>query len=225
MPRNLDSAVLQEVQSENATFAYLIELVFHDGVEDQKLFVTTAPQPVATSGLSGVPDEEWLPLGLPNGESPLGIGIVQETNELRQQEVTLTMDGVDQTVISAIQQNFFRGRQVSLWKVWFGNDGTISAHLLAFRGYQNSSWDVSESRDFDEKTVALSTTLVSRMAILARMNPVMCNVTSHNQMLRRSGVIQVDQGFSTTPRLRNVTVAWGTNEKKSPGRRRAAPRG
>ena len=214
MPRNVSSQALSEAAAGHSTSAHLLELTFDPGTGNEQLYINTSAQDVVTSGLAGVPNETWFPIGLPGGQSPLGIGPVSETAELRAQEVEIVLDGVDQTAIGAIQNNFFRGRTVRLWKVWFGSNGQISAHALMFVGYQNDNWEITETNERDEKTVRVSTRLVSRMAVLSRINPVMTNVDSHNQMLRRAGISGVDQGFSTTPRLRSVTISWGTTEAK-----------
>lgn len=210
--RNISASVEQQVLATSSKSAHLLEITFNDGTDDQVLYLNTSAWDITTSGAgAGIPNEEWIGLGLPGGQTPLGIGVIQETSETRSQQVEIVLDGVDQNAIAAIQQFFFRGRTVRIWKVWF-NEGQIVASTMVFSGFQNDNWDISESRGGDGNTVTVSTRLVSRLAVLQRTNPVLTNVRSHNAMLNRAGIdvsSTMDMGFSQTPELVNLTIRWG----------------
>lgn len=210
--RNIDANVEQQILATTSKSAHLLEITFFDGTDNQVLYLNTSAYDLTTSNAgSDIPNETWAGIGLPGGQTPLGIGPVQETTETRSQQVDLTLDGVDQNAIAALQQNFFRGRTVRIWKVWFDN-GQIVASTLFFSGFQNDNWEISESNNDGVNSVSVSTRLVSRLAILQRTNTVLTNVRSHNAMLRRGGVdvsTDLDLGFSQTPELLNLFIDWG----------------
>ncbi len=210
--RNISSAVEQQILATSSKSAHLLEITFNDGTEDQVIYLNTSAWDITTNNAgSDIPNETWVGLGLPGGQTPLGIGPVQETSENRSQQVEITLDGVDQNAIAAISQNFFRGRTVRIWKVWFEN-GQIVASTMFFSGYQNDNWEVSESSSDGFNTVTVSTRLVSRLAVLQKTNAVLTNVRSHNAMLRRAGIdvsTTMDMGFSQTPELLNLVLRWG----------------
>jgi hypothetical protein len=210
MPRQLSADAQQKIAALSNISTHLVELVFDTGAANETVRLTTASQRIVTSGLDGVPNDEWTAIGFASGGSPVGIGTIQETDDLRAQSVEVSLNGVDPSAIAIIQNNFFRGRTIRIWKAYMNpSTGGISSAILMWSGYQNEPWEITETNDFDSKTVTVSTRSVSRLAILARTRPVMTNVSSHSSMLGRVGINTIDNGFSTIPSIVDKEVYWG----------------
>lgn len=228
MPRDLSASAEEQVLASTSTSAFLIELHYTDSDDASQVYrITTASQNIVTSGAgSDIPDSEWEGVGLPTGETLLGIGTAEESNDMRSGgSLSLTLQGVNQDAISILQNNFFRGHKVLIWKAWFDGDGALTADLLFWKGYQNEAWEIEEQREYDQGSVTVSTRLVSRLAALTVLRAVVTNVNSHRQMLSRAGLATTDTGFQTIPTIVGKTFYWGTDKATGYTDRVAVPRG
>ena len=144
-------------------------------------------------------------------------GMVPDLSDRRGQAVELSLYGVDQTVISAIQANQFRGRLIRIYLLHFDPDtGVQDTPDLIFRGRQNGDYEISEDRDPESTVSGGVVTVKTRIsADLSAVNiRVSCraNVHSHEEFLRRSGVASPDDKFfERVPTIMSKEIFWGTH--------------
>ena len=156
---------------------------------------------------------------------------VRETDDRRGQGVRLTMSGVDQTIISAILNNNFRGFPILIYLLHFDPDtGVQDTPDLLVHGRQNSDFKVVETRDpdsdFSGGRVTVTTRITSDLAEINQVVSVRSSVASHQEMIRRSGVASpVDTFFERVASLANRTIHWGTDTPVSIGRPGGVPTG
>lgn len=225
MTRFSDGSSLEvETESKQNNVAHLLEINFYDSGTDtvDTTYITTASQPLTTSGLSGVPDQTWEAIGLPSGDTNLSIQPIQETSDLRAQSVELRLDGVDQTFLSLLGNKFFRGRPIKIWRVWLSS-GDIDDHLLIWDGLQNDPYEVEENQESDIESVGgagtstIRTQIVSSLARLQETKAVITNENSHNNMLKRKGLSTGDTGMQNTPLIQDKKIFWGREGPKDTG--------
>lgn len=219
MPRdNITSAAQAQAESQITDAVHLIEIRYYDGTSEQVERISTGSQVCDTADYtnnrnpdSDLPADEWAAIGIPDRGSPLGMSAVQETADLRAQAVDLTLDAVDQTFVSIFQNNHFRGRPVSIWKVWFDSANKIDSDMRVWKGFLNDEITVEHSRSEDKEspgTVTISTRSVSHLARLTRTSPVKTNPASHNDMLARAGLTADDTSMETVAGLADKEVFW-----------------
>ena len=139
-----------------------------------------------------------------------------DTVDRRAQAVQLTLFGVSQTIISLIQNQQFRGRLIKIYLVHGDPDtAVIGTPDLIFQGRQNGDYKIREDRDHEGTTSGGNVTVETRIsADLSAINvkqSCRCNVQSHEEFLRRSGVASPDDKFfDRVLSLMNQDIFWGT---------------
>lgn len=196
MARTLNSPVADQ----RAEFIYLYEIEHSGGT----IRVTNASADVTALA------QTWTAIG-----GLLIHGGVPETPDRKAQAVELRLYGVNQQIISAIQQNQFRGRPLRIYLLHFDPDtGVQDTPDLVHLGRQNDDYRVTESRD-DEDTesggeVVVMTRISADTASINNKVSTRCNVHSHEEMLRRSGVTTPDDKFfARVASLMNKEIYWG----------------
>lgn len=198
MPRNPTYADLQ-----SATVEHVIKLNYYNGSTEQTLKLSTASQDIDVDVGSGT--ETFSGTGV-----LMGISNIDESADMDAPGVDITFDGVDQTIISVILSNQFRGRKIKAWRIWLDpSDGSVLESIMVFDGYQNEAYSVSESQTELPDAVAVSTRCVSRLTKFNATRSVKTNVTSHNELLERAGVATGDLGFEFVPAIQDKEVYWG----------------
>lgn len=143
-------------------------------------------------------------------------GATPDLPDRRGQGVELTLYGVDQTIISIIQNNQFRGRLIKIYMVHFDPDtGVIDTPDLIFRGRQNGDYEITEDRSSDSTTsgglVTVKTRISADLSAINIKQSCRTNVHSHEEFLRRSGVVSPDDKFfERVSTIMNKGVPWGT---------------
>ena len=120
--------------------------------------------------------------------------------------------GVDQTIISIIQTNQFRGHIIKIYVVHFDPDtGVMVTPDLIFRGRQNGDYEISENREGEHGgTVTVKTRITSDLSAINIRQSCRTNVHSHEEFLRRSGVgSPVDVIFNRVPTIMDKVIFWG----------------
>lgn len=146
-----------------------------------------------------------------------------DTVDGRGQTVTLELYGLDQTIINQIQNNNFRGRIVRIYLLhWEPDTGVQDTPDLIFIGRQNGDFQVTEDRTPDSTgsggTVTVMTQISSDMASIDTKVSTRCNVVSHEEMIRRSGVASPDDKFfQRVITLQNKDLWWGINAPSRAG--------
>ncbi len=136
-----------------------------------------------------------------------------ETDDLSGQAYTITLGGVDQTVIQSLLANNYRGRAS---KLYFGqidlSTGLVVVDAIeVFTGLLNESWTVSEEPGSDGRpgTVRVRTTVVRELARFGQNIAVRTNLQSHLDMLDRAGLGVTDTFFKRVPELVGKVIMWG----------------
>jgi hypothetical protein len=176
-----------------------------------EVFINTSSQDIVTSSVTGMPNATWVAIGA--GGSNLTVGTAIETSDSLAQSLQLNLDGVDQSIIAILGNNFFRGQPIDIWRAWLSRTtGQVSANFLLFSGLQNEEYTITEVRPEglgSRGTCDVTTRLVSRLAYMQYANSVLTNVDSHNKFLQRVGVNFEDRSFKYVGSLVNRDVLWG----------------
>lgn len=194
--RTLTAGMQTEVAAQRGTIVYLIQLESSGGT----VRLTTAPLDMAWDG------QTWEGIG-----GALTFGGVEEGPEASAQGVELTLSGVDQTIIAVLLSNNMRGREVRIWLAHLADAGTIVPDPLEiFRGFQNSEYTITDSRDPEQPgTVVVKTRVQSRLSVLGKPTPVRTNEVSHNDMLKRAALATGDTFFRNVGSIVGGDIRWG----------------
>lgn len=192
---------------------HLIKLKYWDGATEQSVLLTDAVDDLTFD--VGAGPETFQGTGL-----LLSIGTTSESSDLDAPGVDIVFDGVSQTIISVIANNQFRGRPVTVWRVWLDPDtGEIASPgtgpVMLFDGFQNEPYTISESFTEDPDAVSVSTRAVGSLVTTTRNRAVKSNPVSHNEMLESAGVATGDTFFRHVSSLQNKEVYWGRDEPDS----------
>ena len=166
MTRTLTGPMITAAQADSGDLLHLISLAFSGGT----LFLTTAPHDVVFSG------DTYTAVG-----GHLGFSSVNESGDLTGQGVRLTLDGVDQTIISPLLAQNYIGRIAKVYQAHMDSAGVLIVDpVLLFEGLLNSSFTVSESRDPDAGgTVVVTTTVVSPLVSFRQQRGIRATLASH----------------------------------------------
>ena len=136
-----------------------------------------------------------------------------ETSDRAAQQLRVQMGGVDQSIISTVLTNNFRGYPVFISLVHFDPDtGVIDTPDLLFVGRQNGDYVVTEEHSPDDSTqsVVIETRFKSALGSLSNINSVRSNSLSHQEMLRRGGIAATaDKFFERVASIERKQVYWG----------------
>lgn len=163
MTRTLTAAMKTAFAAESGEAFHLFELNFSGGVQR----LTDGSNTITWDG------KTWTAVG-----GHLRFDAVQEVTTLTGQGVRITLDGVDQTVISALLSENYIGRVARIYRGHIGTDGTIIADPVElFNGLLNSPFEIRE----DGETVKVTTFVVSTLTRLRQRRGIRANVASHQQ--------------------------------------------
>ena len=166
MGRTLSAGMVTAAAAEDGDLLHLVSLAFSGGT----LFLTTAPHDVVFSG------DTYVAVG-----GHLGFDVVPESGDLTGQGVRITLDGVDQTVISPLLAQNYIGRRARVYQAHMDSSGVLVADpVLLFEGLLNTSFRVAESRDPDTGgTVVVTTTIVSPLVSFRQQRGIRMTLASH----------------------------------------------
>lgn len=189
---------------------HLIRIKYWDGALEQEVRLTDAISDLSIDVGSGA--ETWTGTGL-----LLSIGAVDESADLDAPGIDIAFDGVNQSIISVIANNQFRGRAITIWRVWLDpatglikSPGTGPVQI--FDGYQNEPYSISESFTEQPDVVAVSTRAVGAISRITKLRSVKTNLTSHREMLEAAGLSFSDTFFQHVPGLEGKEIYWGRDE-------------
>lgn len=197
MSRTLNSPIA-DVRGE---FTYLYEITHSGGI----IRITNASSDIIALS------QTWTAVG-----GALIHSMAPDVADRKAQGAELELFGVSQTIISAIQNNQFRGRPIKIYLVHINPDtGVVGTPDLIFQGFQNGDYRVTESRDRESPssggTVTVRTRISSHLSAINSKQSCRCNVHSHEELIRRSGVASPDDKFfERVPTIMNKDIFWGT---------------
>ncbi len=166
MTRSLTASMVTAAQAAEGEVFHLISLAFSGGT----IYLTTAPHDITWSG------DTYTAVG-----GHLGFEVVQETTDLTGQGVRLTLDGVDQTIISPLLSQNYIGRVARIYQGHIDSSGDIIADPEEiFNGLLNSAFEIDESRDPESSgTVIVRTTIVSPLVSFRQQRGIRMTLASH----------------------------------------------
>lgn len=133
---------------------------------------------------------------------------VQELPSLSGQGVRLVLDGVDQTVISAVLAENYIGRKCVIHRVRLDTGGAIIVDPVEiFNGFLNNEFEIRETGE----TVTVSTFVVSSLTRFSQTRGIVASLTSHQQHF--SG----DTFFRHVTAIAARKVFWGPGSEGGKG--------
>lgn len=188
MTRPINAAALAAMKSESAEFVHLLEFTFSGGA----VRLNTGAQDLDWNGFT------WEAVG-----GLLQFGGVQETSDMSSQGVDVQLSGVDQTVLSVLMTNAFRGRQAKIYRAHLDRATglVVDSPLLLFQGLQLSPYTVEEDQASTGSTVQISTRLVGFFGV-DRVRGIVSNLASHQQYFNG------DLFFQHTSALDTTNIYW-----------------
>jgi len=193
MTRTLTAAMVTAAQADSGDIFHLISLAFSGGT----IFLTTATHNIVFDG------DTYSAVG-----GHLGFEAVQESRDLTGQSVRLTLDGVDQTIISPLLAQNYIGRTAKVFQGHMDSAGAVIVDpVLLFEGLLNSSFTVTESRDPDSSgTVVVRTTVLSPLVSFRQQRGIRATLASHQHHF--SG----DTFFKHISTISARKVFWGETD-------------
>lgn len=199
MTRVLPTGIAGELSLENAQRVHLLQLQTSQLATPTVLdntFLTDAPQNVTVSG------QVYTGIG-----GLVEIGDAEETPDDKGQGLRLALSGVDQSIVSTLLNNFYRGRYCHLHRVYLNSSGQVIGGKIDIfvNGYMNEPWRISATRDerFAPGTVRVETRIVPRHAVGVQLRGIRTNLTSHQRHF--SG----DLFFQHVSTLVGKKIRWG----------------
>lgn len=183
MTRSLAAGFQTALNSSHIDIFYAVEMLFDSGA----LRVWTG---IGNKTING---QVYTGTG-----SLLNIEGLDEASDMGAKSATITLAGVDSTLVSLALQEPYQGRTC---RIYLGVSGVATAATV-FSG----SMDVMTIQDSGESSV-ISLSVESRLARLDR--PIVFRYTSASQKARYPG----DTGFDWVAKLADKSISWGRNTK------------
>lgn len=174
----------------SAEMVHLLQLEFESGT----VRLSTGAQDLLWDG------ETWEAVG-----GALAVGGVEETADARGQGVDVDISGVDQTVLAALLNSQYRGRDARVYRAYLNPETGLLADdpFLLFKGLQLHPYTVEEETGRGGGTVRIRTRFAGYLSV-DRVRGIQTNTSSHQHHFPG------DVFFQHTSSLTNHTLAWGT---------------
>ncbi len=166
MTRTMAAGMVTAAKAETGEYCYLLSFAFSGGT----LYLTTASTDIDWSG------NTYQAIG------GLTFEAVRETRELTDQSLRVTLDGVDQTVITKVLQQNYIGQTATLHIAHFSSGAIIADPVPLWSGYMNDSWQIRGSRGSGGGTSRITTSIVSPFVIFRQTRGIRANVPSHSSI-------------------------------------------
>lgn len=193
MPRDLSNSLITDLESNVAEVVHFLEINYSGST----LEWSTASADLTWNSTT------WTAIG-----GAITIDPLPESTGVNDQGASLTLSGVDQTIVSALLGNNFRGRNVNIWLVHL--DDTVSiigSPIRMFRGFQNSNWQIEETRSHgDNKTVRVTTNIQSRLVDKKNPQGIQQNKNAHQNA---HSDFSSDLFFEFIQNLPDKNLDWG----------------
>ena len=198
MARSLTAAMKTALAAEEGYGdVWLLELTAAGGT----LRFTSAPEDQAWNS------QTWTAIG-----GDMTFEEASETDDMASQRVGITLSGVDQSIISEILTDDYRGQACILYfgQVQHSTGAVIDDPIAVFTGLLNESWSIKElNPERGPGTVRISTAVVGEISGRGWHAAVRTNLQSHQDMLDRAGLSVTDTFFKTVPDIANKHLKWG----------------
>jgi hypothetical protein len=185
MPRNITSGIITAIQAQNLRVALFVEATFATG-------------PVYI--WNGIGNYTW------NSHTWTGVGTlgsvstVEESSSVEAKGITISLSGIDPTLLSDVMDDLNQGLAVLVWLGLFDDTGTtlIPNPILSFAGTMDQP-----TITVGGETATISINCESR---LSEMNtPAERRLTNEDQQMDHPG----DRGLEFVGQIQQVTIYWG----------------
>ena len=139
----------------------------------------------------------------------LGFETIIESSEFGTSAVRLILDGVDQSVVSAVLGSEAYGRPARIIRVHLDESGQIIDDPIIFGPYfMNGGFTLKENHSVDGPVTARVTTLIqNRLAAFARITGIRTNLNSHQEFYPG------DKFFQHVPGLVGRKIEWAKERR------------
>lgn len=194
MSRTVPAALLTALDSDEIEVFYAVDLAFDSG--NMRLWTGYGDKTISSQTYTGT-------------GNLLTIDGLEEVSDLSARGTTLTLNGLDSTIVSYALTEEYQGRLVTIY--WGVGSNTVEI----FRGYM----DKMTIQDAGE-TSTISLTVESRLIALERANVRRYTRESHSAVRLRkwlddgnSGTPAADTFFDWTTQLQDKQIVWGREVK------------
>jgi hypothetical protein len=196
--RVLNASLLADLATGSAAKTELIELNFSTGI----VRLCTAAQNLLEGG------NTYLAVG-----GALEVEGLGETLDEKGQGVSMSLSGVDQTILAAILSAKVRGRKAAIYYAHFNpvTGALIGAKYKMFEGYMNEPWEINEDRgERGGGTVKIKTRLTSRLTDLSRVKGFLTNNQQYQSFFNG------DTFFQNVAGIMGQQIFWGQRDPSIP---------
>lgn len=194
MSRTVPAALLTALDGDQIEVFYAVDLAFDSG--NMRLWTGYGDKTISSQTYTGT-------------GNLLTIDGLEEVSDLSARGTTLTLNGLDSTIVSYALTEEYQGRLVTIY--WGVGSNTVEI----FRGYM----DKMTIQDAGE-TSTISLTVESRLIALERANVRRYTRESHSAVRLRkwlddgnSGTPAADTFFDWTTQLQDKQIVWGREVK------------
>ena len=193
MSRTVPAALLTALDGDEIEVFYAVDLAFDSG--NMRLWTGYGDKTINSQTYTGA-------------GSLLNIDGLEEVSDLSARGTTLTLSGLDSSILSYALTEEYQGRLVTIYL------GVGSETVEVFRGYMDKM-TIQDSAE----SVTISLTVESRLIALERANIRRYTRESHAAVRQRkweddgnSGSPAADTFFDWTTQLQDKQIVWGRNE-------------
>jgi hypothetical protein len=187
MSRTVPAALLTALDGDEIEVFYAVDLDFDSG--NMRLWTGYGNKTINSQTYTGTGDL-------------LTIDGLEEVSDLSARGTTLTLNGLDSTIVSYALTEEYQGRLVTIY--WGVGSNTVEV----FRGYM----DKMTIQDAGE-TSTISLTVESRLIALERANVRRYTRESHAAVRTAKGLTGSDTFFDWTTQLQDKQIVWGREVK------------
>ena len=187
MSRTVPAALLTALDGDEIEVFYAVDLAFDSG--NIRLWTGYGDKTISSQTYTG-------------SGNLLTIDGLEEVSDLSARGTTLTLNGLDSTIVSYALTEEYQGRLVTIY--WGVGSNTVEI----FRGYM----DKMTIQDAGE-TSTISLTVESRLIALERANVRRYTRESHAAVRTAKGLTGSDTFFDWTTQLQDKQIVWGREVK------------
>lgn len=187
MTRTVTAGMIAAATAGTGEYCYLLSFAFSGGT----LYLTTASTDIDWSG------NTYQAIGALTFEG------VPETRERSDQGVRLTLDGVDQTVITRVLQENVLHRTATIHLAHFSSGAIIADPVQISSGVLSEAWRIREQSNREGGTTSIETGIMSPFVVFRQTRGIRANVASH------SSVYPGDLFFRHLAAIQGRPIFWG----------------
>lgn len=189
--RTMTAGTIAAASASTGSFGHLIKIRFGSG----DVRITTFGHDITYAG------ESYSAVG-----GNFSLGIIEENGVISNPpNLSLTLDGVDRSVLSLVAGNYYIGRTVSVWRGYLSNNNTlIDSPVLLGTFYMNGSWTYTEQHnELGPVTAFITTTVSSRTVVGSFHRGIITNLKSHQRFFSGDTFYRYVEKFSA-----NDPITW-----------------